>query len=442
VAVARDALRWVTDAAVATGDGVSWPETRAAGEPLADDLYAGTAGVLVALAEARLAGLTEFDNHARAAAGRLRGLARDGLEAWHAVTAGAAAGGEYGPDPGLYTGLAGTMTALDIWGQASGDLAARRAARDAAEGLARIAAVRPVSEWRDLLSGEAGVLAGLIAFGGTSAMPGASRIADRLAAEAEWIDGLPDWHARPGDRSFQPNFSHGLAGIGYALAAASTPLGRPELLELANLAGRRLVRLGSRPDGTLAVSRRIPLVDPQAPVRFGWCHGPTGTLRLFQLLDTEQPGHGWAGWADAGRLAVRRSGLPARRYPGFWDNIGLCCGTAGVGEMALDHYQDSADRQWLTWAATLADDVLDRRVADESGVRWSHAEHRISPPETEPAVGWMQGAAGIAGWLLRLARVERDGTRAARLRWPDQPAKARIAGSERTPARSNYKTQR
>ncbi len=110
--------------------------------------------------------------------------------------------------------------------------------------------------------------------------------------------------------------------------------------------------------------------------------------------------------------------------------------------MALDHYQDSADRQWLTWAATLADDVLDRRVADESGVRWSHAEHRISPPETEPAVGWMQGAAGIAGWLLRLARVERDGTRAARLRWPDQPAKARIAGSERTPARSNYKTQR
>ncbi len=204
MAVARDALRWVTDAAVATGDGVSWPETRAAGEPLADDLYAGTAGVLVALAEARLAGLTEFDNHARAAAGRLRGLARDGLEAWHAVTAGAAAGGEYGPDPGLYTGLAGTMTALDIWGQASGDLAARRAARDAAEGLARIAAVRPVSEWRDLLSGEAGVLAGLIAFGGTSAMPGASRIADRLAAEAEWIDGLPDWHARPGDRSFQP----------------------------------------------------------------------------------------------------------------------------------------------------------------------------------------------------------------------------------------------
>ncbi len=435
VAVARDALRWVTDAAVATGDGLSWPETRAPGEPLTDDLYAGTAGVLIALAEARLAGLSEFDDHARAAAGRLRGLARTDLDAWRTVAAREPAGEEYGPDPGLYTGLAGTMTALDIWGQASGDLAARQAARDTAEGLARIAAARPVSEWRDLLCGEAGVLLALIAFGGESAMPGASRIADRLVAGAEWVDGLPDWHALPGDRAFLPNFSHGLAGIGYALAAASGPLGRPELLELAQLAGRRLVRLGSRPDGTLAVPHSIPLADPRAPVSFGWCHGPAGTLRLFRILDREQPGHGWAGWAGAGRLAVRRSGLPARRYPGFWDNIGQCCGTAGVGEMALDHYQDSADRQWLTWAATLAGDVLDRRIADESGVRWSHTEHRVSPPELEPAVGWMQGAAGIAGWLLRLARVESDGTSAARTRWPDQPAPARRGQGSRAGAR-------
>src|SRR6266571_4501817 len=143
VAVARDALRWVTDAAVATGDGLSWPETRAPGEPLTDDLYAGTAGVLIALAEARLAGLSEFDDHARAAAGRLRGLARTDLDAWRTVAAREPAGEEYGPDPGLYTGLAGTMTALDIWGQASGDLAARQAARDTAEGLARIAAAQP-----------------------------------------------------------------------------------------------------------------------------------------------------------------------------------------------------------------------------------------------------------------------------------------------------------
>ena len=190
---------------------------------------------------------------------------------------------------------------------------------------------------------------------------------------------------------------------------------------MALLAGQRLVRLGSRPDGTIAVPHSLPLADPETVVCFGWCHGPTGTLRLFQLLDRRQPGHGWAGYAEACRRAVRSSGLPARLYPGFWDNLGQCCGTAGVGEMALDRYQEDGDAEWLSWAVTLAQDVLNRRVADESGVRWSHTEHRNDPPDLEPDVGWGQGAAGIASWLLRLARVGVQGPGAAKLWWPDNP---------------------
>jgi Lanthionine synthetase C-like protein len=191
-------------------------------------------------------------------------------------------------------------------------------------------------------------------------------------------------------------------------------------ITLAASAGRRLVRLGTRLDGTLAVPSSIPPADPDAPASYGWCHGPTGTLRLFQLLDLLQPGEGWADQAEACRRAVRASGLPARLFPGFWDNIGQCCGTAGVGEMALDRYQETGDDQWLAWAGTLAGDVLDRCVADDGGARWSQTEHSLSPPDLEPGVGWMQGAAGIAGWLLRLARVERDGPAARRISWPDR----------------------
>ncbi len=72
-------------------------------------------------------------------------------------------------------------------------------------------------------------------------------------------------------------------------------------------------------------------------------------------------------------------------------------------------------------SARAASEVLERCIADEAGVRWSHTEHGVSPPELEPAVGWMQGAAGIASWLLRLARVERDGASARRISWPDRP---------------------
>lgn len=88
--------------------------------------------------------------------------------------------------------------------------------------------------------------------------------------------------------------------------------------------------------------------------------------------------------------------------------------------MALDRYQETGDIEWLEWAADLAGDVLDRRIDDGAGIRWSNTEHRLSPPELEPDLGWMQGAAGIACWLLRLARVQREGVSARQIRWPDR----------------------
>jgi hypothetical protein len=57
-AAARAALRWVTDAGVSVNGAMTWPSTRAPGAPMSDDLYFGTAGILAALAEAKLGGLT------------------------------------------------------------------------------------------------------------------------------------------------------------------------------------------------------------------------------------------------------------------------------------------------------------------------------------------------------------------------------------------------
>jgi lantibiotic modifying enzyme len=422
---AREALRWVTDSGIAVGGGMTWPETRVPGAQLTDDLYASTAGILAALAEAKLTGLNEFDDYARRAGERLRSLepAIAGTGA-RVAAAGLVADSDV-PDLSLYTGYGGVATALRMWALASGDARAHDGARAVVRKIAAIVrTVLPRMGWRDLLSGQAGVLLVLTQIGDASVWPVAADIAGQLIAEAQWIDGLPEWCPRADDPVFLPNFSHGLAGIGFALAAASGPLGRPDLLEIAVLAGRRLIQLGARPDGTMAVPHSIPLADPQAPVSYGWCHGPTGTLRLFELLDRKQPAVGWARYAQACRQAVRSSGLPARKYPGFWDNLGQCCGTAGVGEMALDRYQQTGDEQWLAWAESLAADILSRSIRDKSGVRWSHTEHRRNPPDLEPSLGWMQGAAGIAGWLLRLCRVQRDGTGAATTWWPDRPVSA------------------
>jgi lantibiotic modifying enzyme len=411
-------LRWVAAAAVPADGGISWLDADNS-EQLADDLYSGTGGVLIAFAEARLAGIAEFDELGAAAARRIRNVAA-------ASTAGLLAlPPEAGPlsvdDLGLYTGLAGHAAALSIWADATADEEAAASARAVAIGLARAAARGAVlSEFRDLILGEAGILVALLRYGGDSERAAAGAIADRLVAQAEWSEAGPDWRARSESDYLMPNFSHGVAGIGYALALAGVTLDRPDLLEIARAAGRRLIGLGSRPDGTLAVPHIVPARDHVEPLCYGWCHGPTGTVRLFQMLDLVSPDAGWSHYADACRRAIRASGLPARLYPGFWDNLGQCCGTAGVGEMALDHYQDSGDPAWLEWTNTLARDVLDRAIWDGDGARWSHTEHRRQPPDLPPTTGWMQGAAGIAAWLLRLARVHEDAG-ARRIAWPDRP---------------------
>ena len=414
------ALRWVAAAAVPADGGVSWPDADDPGK-LADELYSGTGGVLIAFAEARLSGADEFDDLAAAAAARIQTVAAADTARLIARSESADAGPLSADELGLYTGLAGHAAALDIWADVAGDADAAASARAVASGIARATRHGAVlSAYRDLILGEAGIIVALLRYGGDDEAGAAATIADRLVAQAEWIDGQPDWRARADIPYLMPNFSHGAAGIGYSLALAGAGLGRPDLVDVAQAAGRRLVRIGTRPDGTIAAPHTIPALDHAAPLCYGWCHGPTGTVRLFQVLELINPGGQWSGHAEACRRAVRASGLPTRLYPGFWDNLGQCCGTAGVGEMALDRYQESREAAWLEWAGLLARDVLDRTIRDREGARWSHTEHKNNPPDLPPTTGWMQGAAGIAAWLLRLARVQDDAD-ARQLAWPDRP---------------------
>lgn len=418
-AVACDALRWVANSAVNSEGGVAWPGIAGGGQPTADDVYSGTAGVLLALSEARLSGIDEFDATASLAASRLQHLA-----ACPTFLDPAADPGQPG-DSGLYSGQAGYCSALRCWAQASGDAHSAAAASELTRHLASWSQISgagaPFSRYRDLLLGEAGVLISLLDESSTEANAAAALIANRLVGAARPEGSGLDWYAHDDFTYYMPNFSHGCAGISYALARAGHELNRPDLLDVATAGATRLLDLGARSDGSLLVPHSVPTRNPDFPFSYGWCHGPTGTLRLFSLLDQLLPGAGWDAHVRGCRQAVLRSGLPARLRPGFWDNLGQCCGTAGVGEMALDAYQETADVQWLDWADELSRDVLARAISDDTGTRWSNTEHTVSPPDLPPHCGWMQGTAGIAGWLLRLARVHDQGVESPRLDRPDRP---------------------
>ncbi len=199
-------------------------------------------------------------------------------------------------------------------------------------------------------------------------------------------------------KSIMPGFSHGTAGAAYALAAAGCALHRPDLVDVATRGAEAILAAGDHPGGW-AVPLQIPPRPDRPDVMYGWCHGAAGTARLFVILNEIDPQPRWQHAIDACLEALRDSRLPARLYPGYWDNLARCCGTAGVGQFLLDRYQATGDTALLDWTAVLAADVAARALTTAQGVSWSNTEHTKTPPELAPEPGFMQGAAGIAaGW--------------------------------------------
>jgi lantibiotic modifying enzyme len=382
---ASGAFGWVGAAAVGAEGGLGWCE----GGAQTDDLYCGTAGVLLGCAEATAAGL-DTTRVASGARGRLLHLARD-------------PGVAKLPDDGLFSGWAGVAVALHAWaGAAADDAAAEGAALVAAQVAGRAAAEPGGAEhYTDIISGDAGILLALLTSGSDDALPAAHVLAGRLARLAEPAPGGLHWRMTADWPYLMPGFSHGTAGCAYALAVAGRALHRRDLVDIAIRGAEALLAVGDRASGW-AVPLMIPSRPDRPEVFYGWCHGPAGTARLFAALQEIDPQPRWQAAIDGCVQALRDSRLPARLYPGYWDNLGRCCGTAGVGEFLLDRYQATADTALLDWADTLAADVLARTVTTPDGVTWSNTEHTKTPPQLPPEPGLMQGTAGIAAWLARL----------------------------------------
>jgi hypothetical protein len=246
-------------------------------------------------------------------------------------------------------------------------------------------------------------------------------------AAAEPTAGGVHWEVRAGVPARFHHISHGTLGIVYALAAVGQAAGRGDLTELA-LAGAADVISRNRagPDGFL-----VPHSDPQHKPElierysYGWCHGPAGDAQAFRLLAQVTGDPAWTALTDRCWHTVTRSGLPERLRPGFWDNSGRCCGTAGVLALACDRQAEQAEQaDGMTFADVLVSDLAARATVDAGGARWSNYEHRATPPALAPRTGWAMGNAGIIRELLRYARIQNGDDQRYAITWPDHPPAA------------------
>lgn len=284
----------------------------------------------------------------------------------------------------------------------------------------------PGARVNDLTLGTAGVLLGAV-WARRHDVPGATDLASLAAAivlaEAEEVPTGLNWSMvsprfGSSERNAEmPNLSHGVAGVATALALAGAELDRPDLTAAARRGAEHLVSLGDESADGFIVPRYLPRdFNDQDEVTYTWCHGATGTSLLFVALDhagvPEVRGREPLDWHRRLLHSVRTSGLPERLHPGFWDNDGRCCGTAGVGDVFLDSWQRGGHDDDLDFALRLADTLVERAVREDGRACWRFLEHHADDPLLPPGVGWMQGAAGITAYLFHVSRVLEHGTQA------------------------------
>jgi lantibiotic modifying enzyme len=347
---------------------------------------------------------------------------------------------------GLYTGDAGVGHAFLVRHALRGDAKALAAAVDVGEVLLARARVDGETLTFDnqveIVFGNAGTALFLLELGLATKdnrfTDAARRTGHGLVADAELVPStadekqqLPTWHMKMGNASVHmPGFSHGTAGVAYALARIGAHTGDKALLQAAK-DGAQWLREHAVTDGATtkwAASDRGPQV-----FMGGWCHGPAGTCRLFLLLHAITGEASYREVAEQGaNFLVLYAAEAAKTGPGGekpYVPPSYCCGVAGVVEFFCDLHRVTKDPAHAAFAKKAGDYLVDVALADGDGRKWRNGQTAPGAPVSASAqdcnVDLMLGAAGEGLALLRLLTLDRAEDPIRGL--PDRTVKAPVA---------------
>ncbi len=408
LAAAEKAAAWIRASAVSSERGTSWPAVPEEPGSVSVDLYSGVPGIVLFFLEAFYStGDEAYLAEARSGADFL--LSRLSSET----------------GTGFYTGISGIGFALEETYKASSERKYHEAFVSILGRLADAAVEKGEGiEWSpttDIISGTAGTGLFLIyayrETGDQRWLDLAVRAGDRLVELGRPDKGGLKWAMDPEYPRLMPNFSHGTAGIAYFLAGLSLESGEGRFLEAAAAGGRYLQAVAETEGGVCLVFHHEP--DGKDLFYLGWCHGPVGTARLFYRLHQATDDPGWLTWVLSSAEGILSSGIPEEETPGFWNNAGICCGLAGVGEFFLDLSRVLGEEAYRDFAERVTRVLLGRASSGDGDLYWVQAEHRTRPDFLLAQTGYMQGAAGIGMFLLRLDAARRGGK--GRIVFPDSP---------------------
>lgn len=398
---AVDAGKWLRSLTLERNAGDAWPvhagSAAAGAPPVVRHLYSGVAGVVLYFVEAyRYTGQRRYQHLATRGA--------DYLLATRPV-------GD-APPLGLYTGEAGVgFVLLEVAG-ITGDERYRRGARECLALIRKRAVENGAGvEWSDttdIIAGSAGIGLFLLRAAEeltsspreSETMKLAERAGRRLLELGEAVGDGTKWKMDPTFPREMPNFSHGTAGVAFFLAALHQATEDAAFLEGAVRGARYVLAIADTANGGCRVRHHTP--GGEELFYLGWCHGPPGTARLFRRLHEITGDDRWSDAVTRSAESILTSGIPEERTDGFWNNVGQCCGSAGVVEFFLALHRSTKDEKYLAFARRVADDIVARSSKADRGIHWPQAEHRVKPELIQSQTGYMQGAAGIGIALLHL----------------------------------------
>ncbi len=384
-------------------------------------VYGGSAGVLLFLEN--VAAVLDCAE-ARALADRIaKGLRScrqqegDAPASWNEANGNAGAG--------LYTGDAGIGHAFLVRHQLRGDAEALATAVEIGDALlARSTRSERGLGWGnqpDLIIGNAGTALFLLELGLASAEPrfvdGARQAGRELVAmavqepsKADAKQQLPTWKYMAGRRAMQmPNFSHGTAGVAYALLRIGAATDDADLIAAGRAGAEWMLELAVIEGDTC----KWPAVPGQKAFLGGWCHGPAGTARLFLLLHAmtkeerflqiaKQGANFLVGYAKQ----AERVGADGKR---MYVPPSYCCGVAGVLEFFCDLHRVTGDPAHAAFARKAGQYLIDVALVDGDGRKWKNGASAPGPGKADSQghdTDLMLGAAGEALALLQLSLLD------------------------------------
>ena len=324
---------------------------------------------------------------------------------------------------GLYSGLAGIGYTLQNLEKHSTDILFKEGLKRCNELLYQAArkTEEEINYWggiTDIVYGGAGIGLYLLHLseqsGDEQALELAKNTGAQLLGSAIRDSSSLRWRMMPGYERFMPNFSHGTAGVAYFLSRLYERTGEQKFLDTALEAASFLESI-TNTDGL--IHHHEP--DGEDLFYLSWCHGPPGTARLYYMLWQLTGENKWKELILLPAEHMLTLNLPEQQTPGFWNNVGQCCGSSGLAEYYMELYRITRERKYLNFVQQLTIDLLDRATPESNGLKWIQAENRIRPEELAAQTGYMQGAAGIGLYFLRLDAYQRG--RQPKIILPDSP---------------------